>query len=440
MIMRIVIVVCSLLVFAGYASAAGYVEPLSQEKLDKGYVQGKSYAMPQDFVDGQWEGIIAASDGKTYFSFSSHSPNHNGQFYSFDPKTDQVKWLIDLGVWCNEPKDRIGKYNTQGKIHSTIFEARGKLYCSTTSGHRPPEITIEGGHFLSYDLSTGTCQDLGRFDDPEGGLLTGYYEPVYDRFYAISQGDCTLCYLDIKTGKIVNVGSIEDNPFQCRHLISDKYGNIYGSTWDHVIYKYNPKTNEMSCLMTRLPYDPKAPQPQPSRSLDWMTTQWAWMIWDPVTEWWYGIKGNDEYLFKMQTPEPGSHRVKIEDLGQFGFRPSEVQPRFASHGATRNGRTIYYCSYTMGQPDAHLMSYEIDSAKITDHGPIIDQDGRPVSEIHSLVTGSDGKLHAASMIFCLDSKDPSNEWATRGGNYFCSRFLVIDPEKDLKNQDSARSW
>ena len=124
------------------ALAAGAAEPplqymplFPEADLAKRHVFAPSQYAGHDFVDGQWQGIIAASDGKTYFSFSSHGPKTNAQFYRYDPKSGKVEHLADVGVWCGYT-DSPGKYNAQGKIHSNIYEYRGKLYCTTTSAHR----------------------------------------------------------------------------------------------------------------------------------------------------------------------------------------------------------------------------------------------------------------------------------------------------------------
>ncbi len=431
-----------------------YMDLFTDAERDQPYVEASaSHAMPQTFVDGQWEGVIAASDGKTYFSFSCHSKEHNAQFYSYDPKADEVAHIIDVGTWCGQPDETLGKVNTQGKIHSTIYEADGKLWCSTTSAHASFDHPYEGGHFLAYDLKTGECIDLGLYPDKRGGLLTMLYEPVYKRLYAISQGDQALCYYDIASGEIVTVGSIEDNAHQCRVLISDRRGVVYGSTWGGMIYRYGPRDGSKGALITRIPHDPDAPQPSPDperplfgydqngkvvsrydgQQLAWHSTHWVGILWDPKTEWWYGVRGNDEYLFRLRLPESAKdHRARVEGLAQIGFRPSKVQPRFASLGLTRIGRTLYYCSYPVWQPQAHLMSYNIDTRQVTDHGPIVDAAGRRVSEIHSLVAGSDGKLHAAAMVWSVEGKDPANKWADRAYCYYHSRFMVIDPQKDLK--------
>jgi len=445
--------------FAGVLSFAmaaegretGYMKLFTAEEAAGPHVQARSRELPKTRVDGQWEGIVAAGDGKTYFAASCHSKTDNGQFFCYDPKTDKVSHIIDVGAWCGQPADTLGKQNTQGKIHSQIFEADGKLYCSTTSAHMPKDFPYQGGHFLSYDLKTGECEDLGRYRDSQGGLLTMYYEPIYRRLYAISQGDQTLIYYDLKTGKIVKVGSIENNPHQCRVLISDQTGNVYGSTWDGVIYRYDPKLDRMSCLLTRIPHDPDAPQPPrgplnfremtrwDSRMSGWHCTHWVMIVWDPKTQWWYGVRGNDEYLFRFRPPtDPKSHRGRIEGLAPIGYLPStERQPRFASLALTLKGDRIYYVSYTPWRTMSHLMSYDIPSGKVTNHGPIVTDGDRRVAEIHSMVVGSDGKLHAVAGVWSIKGKDPANPWSGRAYCYYHARFLMIDTEKDLKNQKAA---
>jgi hypothetical protein len=81
---------------------------------------------------------------------------------------------------------------------------------------------------------------------------------------------------------------------------------------------------------------------------------------------------------------------------------------------------------------AHLMSYDIASGRVTNHGPIVTDERRRVSEIHSMVTGSDGKLHCAAMVWSLEGKDPAKPWADRAQCFFHSRLLVINPETDFK--------
>ncbi len=418
--------------------------PLFPEaELKKPHVFADSYTVPDDFVDGQWQGIIAASNGRTYFSVSSHSADHNAQFYCYDPKLDKVVHLIDVGKWCGET-DSIGKINTQGKIHSEIFEVDAKLYCTTTAGHFSEKRPYQGGHFLSYDLQTGGFKNLGRYPDQAGGLLTMTYDPKYRRLYAISQGNQTLVYYDLKTGKITKVGQAEKNPHQTRFLLPDKAGRIYGSTWNGQIYRYDPRARKFSVLKTRLPHDPriKPPDPTPERlakttfssqELPWHSTHWTRLTWDPKTKWYYGIRGNDEYLFRLRLPKRGGSKAKVKGLTSMSFkRGTRDKNRYGSLSVTRLGRRIYYCSYPVWRSMAHLLSYNIDTGEVSNHGPIVTDGRRRVAEIHSMRPGADGTLHAVAFVWSVKGEDPANSWAGRASCYFHPRFLKINPKRHFK--------
>lgn len=438
-----------------------FMDALSDAERAQPHVQARSVAPPHDFLDGQWQGIIAAGDGNTYVSFASHSERRNAQFYVYETARGTLRHIIDVGVWCGET-GTVGKVNTQGKIHSNIYEHEGKLYMSSTRSANP-EFPYKGGHFLSYDLKTGACDDLGSYADSKGGLMCMVFEPVYQRLYAISEGGQILIYYDLKTGKITTVGMIEENAQHTRSLIADAGGIIYGSTWGGMIYRYDPELNVRSALITLLPKDPEAPPvPSPtahptliaydreSQTMNptgghgqrhWDT--WGPMIWDPETKWWYGILQSQEYLFRFRTPEDRrSHLAKTEGLASMAFRPPAQRVGNVSFGFARKGRTLYYVSYPVWQSQAHLTRYDMKTGVVTDLGPIVLEDGRRVSEMHGLVVGGDGCLHGPGMVWSLEGRDPANDWpgATRAGAYIHCRLVIIDPDKDFQHAAEARTW
>jgi hypothetical protein len=88
-----------------------------------------------------------------------------------------------------------------------------------------------------------------------------------------------------------------DGQWQCRGLICDTNGALYGSEHDGVIYCYNPRDGKISRLATRLPSDPKVEQPTGPNGIPkgahwsaWHTTRWEQMVWsiqgqDPAKPW-----------------------------------------------------------------------------------------------------------------------------------------------------------
>lgn len=428
---------------------ASYEDPVTQAELDRPHVASRSHRVPHDFVDMQVQGIVSASDGKTYFAMSCHNPVNNAQFYSYDPAEDMVTHIADLGAWCGE-SDSVGQRNTQGKVHSNIYESDGVLYLTTTSTYATDDQPYRGGHFLAYELSTGACRDLASFPDVNGGgLLSMVHEPHFRRLYALHQRDCTLVYYDLDAGTVVSLGQVQ-HWRQTRDMITDRWGNVYGGALDGMVWKYDAEADRISCLLTRIPSDPEAPQP--TEAEDRGHTFWTQMRWDPVTEWWYGVRRNDDYLFRFRTPEnKRTHIADTEGLVQFSHLPSaENQPRVGSFALTQVGRKLYSCSMVREWPagrfvdspkdllDAtkgvHLISYDIDANTVTDHGPVFTDGGRRVAQCDSLASDRDGKLYLCATVFSLPDEDPANSWqfALRHNSYTHMRFLVVDPERDLR--------
>ena len=415
---------------AAAEDAPGYMKPFSDEELARPHVSARGLPMPDAFVDGSWGSIVAASDGRTYFTVASHSPEHNGQFYCYDPVQDRIARVSDLGEWPEPDPER-----ASAGVASGIFEAGGVLYMAACPVLRAAENSPVRGWFLSYDLKTGRRERLAPLPPNRGGRPTVLLEPVLRRLYVLLNGRQVLAFCDLATRQVTVVGSIEDDPDICPTLIADERGTVLGSTWGGVIFRYDPAARQMGCLLTRLPSDPNAPQPrQDASSLAWRATRWGPMLWDAQSRWFYGVRANDEYLFRLRAPEPAGHRAQVEGMAQIGFRPSDVQPRYAGLGLALRGRTLYYCSYPLWQPEAHLVACDLETLKVRDLGPIVADGRRRVSEIHSLAVGSDALLHAVAMVWSLEGQDPANGWAVRADCYYHARLLKIDPDRDFQNE------
>ena len=115
---------------------------------------GKTY-------DGQWQGIVAASDGACYFGSSSHSLEHGGGFFRFDPNTKQFDVLAeDLTQLVG---DDITKNTPQGKCHSPIIDINGTLYLSTHLAAYWDDVLDKyaGSHIMSYNMAEKKWRNYG---------------------------------------------------------------------------------------------------------------------------------------------------------------------------------------------------------------------------------------------------------------------------------------
>jgi hypothetical protein len=167
------------------------------------------------------------------------------------------------------------------------------------------------------------------------------------------------------------------------------------------------------------------------------------MLWDAETGWWYGILQSQEYLFRFRPPaKRRSHLATVEGLASMSFRPPKQRMGNVSFGFGMKGRKLYFVSYPVWRSQAHLTSYDMKTGVVSDHGPIVLDDGRRVSEMHALVLGSDGKLHGPAMVWSIEGKDPANDWggAARGSSYIHCRLVIIDPNKDFKHVTETRTW
>ena len=50
-----------------------FMDTIGDAERKQPHVQAQSRTVSQEFLNGQWQGTIAVSDGKTYFGLSSHS-------------------------------------------------------------------------------------------------------------------------------------------------------------------------------------------------------------------------------------------------------------------------------------------------------------------------------------------------------------------------------
>ncbi len=426
---KMVVILLTAAAAHGGGRALKFKPLISAQDRQSSHVVAASVHAPHDFVDGQWQGIIAASDGCTYFSLASHLPNRNAQFYKYDPQTRRITHIINVAAWADE-REAIGKRNLQGKIHSEMFEADGKLYATTCAPHSRFPWKYSGGHFLSYDLKAGQCEHLAHY--AKGSLLPLWHDPVLGRLYSVSDG--VLLYYDMQTRQIQHAGRVyPKSSHSTRRPIGDKYGCVYGGDVEGKIWRYNPTTRRLDILKTRVPHNPAAPQPVKGKGKGYAATRWRNLRWDSQTKWWYGIHGYDEYLFRFRTPAPDSLEGEIEGLGAMGYADPKKTPRLSSLGlAILNGK-VYYTPYSR-QPgrQTHLVSYDISTGKIIDHGPLFTQDGRRVSEIHSLAASkTSGELHAAAMVWSHGRDDPTTPMG-RDSSYIHCRLVVINPKTDLK--------
>ena len=193
-------------------------------------------------LDGQWQGLRLATDGRVYFFGGSHNPGVSAPFFRYDPATDAVDVLaLDMSRICGEDPAQVP---TQGKVHSDLLEHHGRLYFGTHLSDYTPAgcAAYTGAHLVSYETATGGFRDYGVIHPN----YTNYSGLAIDAarncacFYAtpFSEGDGPhLHRIDLDTGENRDLGLVApwvDRQARgkragqpCAHLFVDARGDCW---------------------------------------------------------------------------------------------------------------------------------------------------------------------------------------------------------------------
>jgi len=353
-------------------------------------------------LDGQWQGIRLASDGNVYFASSSHSAHHGASFFKYDPKNNQVTELVhEITEVCGEDVQT----NPQGKIHSDIVEANGWLYFATHFAAEKPGAwaTWTGSHALGYELATGKWRDYGVIRAGFTAYSAVGVDPARHYLYVFltgqTAGQAAYVYLiDTVTGEKVNLGQVSQPSdggwdFASYWMFVDRRGDVWFAikNQDGDLQQIHGDTGVIEVHRKALPalirWDSNTPETdsakQAERSIDWMQPldgDKALMTMSP----WGGM------LYMFDSTQPMA--TAFTPLRHIGFN-------YLGGIALGNKRVFYYQRADRGKgnqgfKDFHLLSVSLDAAAgypITDHGLMVDQDGRTAWRLPGMTT--DGKGH-----------------------------------------------
>jgi len=381
-------------------------------------------------LDGQWEGIRLASDGNVYFASSSHSAHHGASFFKYDTTTGLVTELVhEITDICGEDVQT----NPQGKIHSDIVEANGWLYMATHFAAEKPGAwaTWTGSHALGYELATGNWRDYGV-------ILPGYtaYSAVgvdaarnylYVFLTGQTAGQASYIYrIDTVTGDKTNLGQVGapsngggGYDFASYWTFVDQRGDVWFSVknqggdlqqihGDTGVIEVHP--NALPPLVrwdtNQLETDPTL---QSSRHINWMQP----LDGDHalLTMWTSG-----GMLYKFDSTQPmASAFTAIKHIGY----------NYLGGIALGGNRVFYYQRENrgFGNQDApqnfHLLSVSLDETAgypITDHGLMVDPDGRKAWRIPGMMTDGLGHVYMIGDWWTISGDVGTWRYDWNGGN------------------------
>ncbi len=432
---RIKMIIISLLITAFYFSSQSGVDA---QKPGTGKHDGKicdvtSYSMNKICKewDGQWQGIGVASDGNCYFGTSTHSSGHGAGFHRYDPGTKEHTVIAeDMTVICGEEFSG----SQQGKIHSPIVELDGWLYFTThLSNYWPEGIDIyPGAHVLGYELATGKFRDFGivkpRYSiysaiqvDPERKVLYVFLAPFQPDL--VKNDGAHLYSVDIETGEKKDLGQLTFGEMGgVPWFYVDNHGNCWFSLWKREwqyeydlgnLYCYNVKAGKIITYEDALPKEVELIDGTPAADR-YSSNKRCW-------NWVGALPGREKCLFALGHWGGGDERLWQFDPSKDIMSGEAFEPiayiGSTFHETAMGGERLYFVQYEdlevqrtqsaevnrEDDPDAvgynsklHLRSISLkagDERTITDHGKIVDQDGRAARMINSMAADDEGRVY-----------------------------------------------
>jgi len=392
-------------------------------------------------MDGNWAALSVASDGRAYAGLACHGCN--GHLVMYDPATDRVTDIGNLTHLAGEANLHVGP---QSKIHAKFGEGQdGRIYFGTHAGWWYDYARVgtregyPGAHWMAYDPKTGKVEDFGigsRFE----GMNTGAYDPKFNRIYGLTHPRGHFVYYDVATGRSVDKGRMNNFESICRTLGIDDQGNVYGNIGAGQIYKYDPRTDEITELPLHIPVRQKGISL--GRDYNKSETHWRTLVWDVATRRFYGVDESASLLFSFD-PHAGPYG-EVKSLGQLAveaMKDSREIPYATLALALGRDRKLYYAvpekefdyGGSAGVGVSHLLTYNIQTGIKEDLGEMRLPDGRRVIGLNSADTGADGSIYFVGAIEVrAESGRPVESAGTIGGVPYRLALVIYHPQRSTR--------
>lgn len=373
------------------------------------------------YYDGQWQGIIAASDGACYFGSSSHTLVHGGGLFRFDPANKQFDVLTD--DLTKLVGDDLGKYTPQGKCHSPIIEVDGTLYLTTHLAAYWKDVLHKyaGSYFLSYNMKEKKWNNYGiirpRFSTYSAIEVDAKRGKAYAMVVPFAPLDTAegnhLYQIDLKTKQKRDLGRLSNGKASFWFYLDDK-GKVWSSVWrgTNALQCYDPETDKIITYENAFPEPKIAPNGKPIEKVSYKPLCWTWAK---------AIDGGKRCLFTMGDYGGGDERLWIFDP-QKNIATKEAFTPVCYIGNTflsvaLGGKRVYFIQRGDNKSsrgysteanrdlpadengfhvsDLHLKSVALnqkDRHPFIDHGKLIDKDGRTAAYIGSLAADDKGNV------------------------------------------------
>lgn len=373
-------------------------------------------------LDGQWQGVSLASDGRVYFFGGSHSAGVSAPFFRYDPASNAVTLLaLDMTRVCGEDP---AKTPTQGKVHSNILEHKGWLYFGTHLSDYSPEgrAAYTGGHLVGYEIGTGRFRDFGVIHRNYTNYSAIGLDPLRDLiyFYAtpFGTGDGPhLHRIDIGSGENRDLGLVapwdgQGHGQPCQHLHIDARGDCWFTLrGEHALFVARGDTGTIERHDGVLPGG---------------------------ADQWYCLRTIDANRSLAVLPD-GFYVFDSRDFGgaksAFTLFKTIGTPGFTWAYVAVDGKRIYWNSRSQkelestGRHETRIWSTAwSDPGETVDHGAIADAEGRSPWFVGDLVSDGKGRLYTAGRWY-VGPDEVKEIGVDRNGLLVAVYFTVLDVTK-----------
>ncbi len=323
----------------------------------------------------------------------------------------------------------------------SFIESNGKLYFASHVGYYsiidgmekmgtpPPGYeAYPGGHLLSYDMASGKFEDLGLVSGGEG-IITMSMDVKRGRILYVYLFTGNFFRFDLAKREFKNFGPFFEKGENgkgatyrtvCRSIgIQPDEGTAWFTRGEGTIFRYDPGSDSVA------PFTGENLKKDYFGLYDFtsgghMAYNWRRVTWVPERKAFYGVHGNSGYLFRFDpavpivdvldriTSEP-SRRSGMFDQFSYGYLGFAVGP---------DGHTLYYLTggpvyvegkrvtgkgstakgEAMGTENLHLVTYDTEGNRYTDHGPIFYENGDRPTYVNSIAVGKDGTVYALARV------------------------------------------
>lgn len=376
--------------------------------------------------DSNYNALLAASDGTIHFVVNTHNSAYGCRYFIFDPKTEKITLAGKLDEVLKEPAKT---HIPQGKVHVPLIEHKGKVWFATHTafyhGELPEvnagkRVPYRGGHFMSYDLKNRRFEDLASVI-PGEGIITLAMDKTREMLYGLTWPSGLLFTYSLSTQEVRCWGAVQgrgewgQHPWEwdriCRRLGVAPNGEVYGSTMDGRIWKFDPaQYNPVSYLdgidLSRVPASQSVEQTQKGD----FENDWRAIEWNPETQSFFGILWDTTALFEFS---PGAKYLRsLGELRHEAYRGMPRNPESSQLGFMLGpDQTLFYLGHgpaaeIEGRPPVqsglYLFTYNIKTGRQTNHGLVLSRDKRRVFFTESIAIGLDGHIYTVAWVEVAD--------------------------------------